>query len=233
MKNIVIFTLLATLLFSCAPSRFVIPLERKSHAVAAELGGPMIVYNNLSIPTPLISVTHAYGWKKNTTFHQSLHLTSLAYGTFQYEAGLLKNLFYNEKSKIGSSYTFGANFMIDRWEWQPAVYPNLDWNFYWYLSGQGGKTCDCPTGEKQKIVFYAGLNNWLELRSTRPHGIAQEKRLLTNPQAGLIIYGRKLNWQLESKWIASSVANNNVVVDYIGYGNKGAAGVYISVFKIL
>lgn len=233
MKNIVVIISLIGLLSSCAPSRFVVPLEKRSQAVAVELGGPMILYNDVSIPVPLISATHAYGWKKNGTIHQSLHLTSLAYGTFQYEAGYLSNLFYHDKSKIGSSYTIGFEYITDRWQWNHRIYPKLDWNFYWYLSGQGGRTCDCPGAKKKNVLFYTGISNWVELNGIRPHGLPQQKRVLSNPQVGFLFYGKKLNWQIESKWIASSIENDNTVVDYIGLNNKGAVGIYFSVFKIL
>ncbi len=228
------FLLIIFLFESCAPTRYVIPLDRRQQAVALELGGPLIDYSEVTIPVPLMSVSHAYGLKKNLTLHNSLHLTSLSFGVLQLETGILRNLFYNEKTRIGMSYSPAVNFMIDRYQWQARLYPQLDFNAYWYIMGEGGRSCDCPGAKGQRpLLFYTGFSNWIDLATERAHGLEQTKNLYINPQAGFMYMGKKLNFQLEGKWLYSSARSNNLVVAYKGINQMGTVGVYFTVSKFL
>ena len=237
LKSIFKIGLLSAVIFSsssCSSTRFVVPLDDRQQAISAEFGGPLLNFAGTTIPTPLASVTHAYGINKNLTVHNSVHLTSLAYGTFHLESGLLRNLFYAEKPRIGFSYSPGVNLMIDRFEWNFRVYPQLDMNLYWFITGQGDRNCDCPGAEgKRPLIFYTGSSTWFEFSQTKAHGLDQEKNIFINPQVGMMYMGKKLNYQLEAKWLYSSRRNDNLVPDYVGINNRGAVGVYLTISKFL
>jgi hypothetical protein len=50
------------LLLSCAPSRFVKPLDKGQQAVNLSLGVPLIEFSGLAISTPLITATYGKGF---------------------------------------------------------------------------------------------------------------------------------------------------------------------------
>src|SRR6218665_1660418 len=75
------------LLFSCAPSRFVKPLEKKQSAAAFSFGGPLIQFSGAPIPIPFTTLAYGYGVSGNVTAYGSLHPTSLLFGNLQSDLG--------------------------------------------------------------------------------------------------------------------------------------------------
>ncbi|MBK9319173.1 MAG: hypothetical protein IPM91_10340 [Bacteroidetes bacterium] len=49
---------------SCAPQRFVKPLEKQQQAVNASLGGVLFDYNGTTIPMPFLTLAYGYGLMK-------------------------------------------------------------------------------------------------------------------------------------------------------------------------
>src|SRR5688500_4123785 len=86
-KHCLYLSLLVSLIFSCAASRFVKPREEKQSAVSANLGGSLFEFGGITIPMPLTSITYGYGLKEKTTLFGSLHTTSLLFGVGQIDLG--------------------------------------------------------------------------------------------------------------------------------------------------
>src|ERR1044071_5298534 len=79
-------------LASCAPTRFVKPLNAKQKAVNLSLGGPLIDYSDLTIPMPFLTATYGYGFDSTLTGFGSLNITSALYGNLHLELGATKRL---------------------------------------------------------------------------------------------------------------------------------------------
>jgi hypothetical protein len=63
-KSLIVVTVLffhILIFYSCAPTRFVKPLDKKQQAVNLSLGGPLIGYSGLTIPMPFLTATYGYG----------------------------------------------------------------------------------------------------------------------------------------------------------------------------
>ena len=218
---------------SCAPSRYVVPLERGQHSVSLNLGGPLINYSNMVIPIPFTSINYAYGWKKNTTVFASLHPTALLYGVGQIEMGLVNRVKYFQKSKIGISVSPVANILTDKWQWNLKVYPQLDLNIYWNFRGDLSHHCDCPGDKKTSAYLYFGVTNWFELSRTRANGQTQSQNWFFAPQLGVNVGGSSWKTSLEFKYMGMFTRNDDVVVSYYNpFSNMGAIGVYLTVYKI-
>ena len=205
---------LALCWFSCAPSRVVRPLNKGEKTVSFNLGGPLIHFSGAAIPMPLTSVMYARGISQKTTAFASLHLTSLAFGVFQTDVGICRQLYYNPEQKFGISANPVLNFAVDRWEGNKRLWPELDINLY----KEFGK----------RHLLYGGVSNWLELNGNRPHGEKQADRLFINPHLGYGYSKRKWNYNLEVKWLAPGKANQPNVAEYIGINHQGALGVYFN-----
>ena len=82
--------LLLILVFAsaCAPTRLVKPLAKHQKVINASIGGPVVHFSGLVIPTPFTTVTGAYGLTDKTTVFGSLHPTSALFGVFQMDAVL-------------------------------------------------------------------------------------------------------------------------------------------------
>src|SRR5690349_10602934 len=90
--QIILLFFLILHLISCAPSRFVKPLNKGEQAINLAAGGPVIGYNDIPIPVPLVSTTYSYGIDSGLTAFGTLNITSALYGNAQVEAGVVKRL---------------------------------------------------------------------------------------------------------------------------------------------
>jgi hypothetical protein len=234
MKKILLFASAFLLLFSCSPSHYVVPLNKKESAVSFNLGGPLISYSGMVIPVPFSSLTYGYGLKKNTTVFGVVHATSMAYGVIQTELGLTHQLKYWDTKKIGFTISPNINFMVDKWEWNYKIYPQLDANFYWYFKGEPHQRCDCRGQRKSSMYLYAGISNWFELSTKRYAGVSQPSNLILIPQLGINLGTDYWKYNFEVKYMGLGTPNNNTVVTYVNpISDNGAIGVYFTVSKII
>lgn len=208
-------------IFSCAPSRFVKPLQKGEKAITANLGGPLIGYSNTTIPIPYTAVTYGHGVTDNTTAFGSLHLTAIPYGNFETDFGVVHQLNkYDSLNKYvpGISITPVANFIYDKWQGNFKFWPQLDFNTYWDIN-------------KGKHFVYLGISNWFELANKKAHNQIQQNHWIYNPHAGISGQTGKWTNSLEVKLIAPNYSNKNVVVDYKTFGDKGAIGIYYTIMR--
>lgn len=146
MKHIIsIFTLLL-LLWSCAPTRVVAPLEKGEHRGGLGLGGPLIDFEGTK-PVPLLSAYYANGCSEKLTYFVGGNIT----------AGLFKNIF------LDGGVTYGA-LSPDNWKPGISVSPNV--NILYTFSGSHFRVYPDLTGNVYwKTTLgesYLGLSNWFD-----------------------------------------------------------------------
>ncbi|MCG9879988.1 MAG: hypothetical protein MH472_05265 [Bacteroidia bacterium] len=210
----IVGSLLLILLFpSCAPTRLVKPLQKGEQAIGGNFGGPLIKLGSTPITIPYTSAFYAKGLTDKTSVYGSMHLTALAFGVFQTDIGVCRELYSNQKYEMGLSVNPALTFAVDRWEWNTKIWPQLDVNIY---KNWGAKK-----------MLYAGVNHWFEPSNMRAHNEKQEKFVYVNPHVGFMYTPKKWTYGIETKWVAPSVSNVPNVADYIGINKKGAIGVYV------
>lgn len=200
-------------LVSCAPARFVEPLDKGEVAVAGSLGGPALQVGGTPLVTPLSSVVAGYGVSDKLTVFGGAHLTAAAFGVIQTEWGATYDLLQPEENIAGLSIGLNTHTAVDVWEGKWKFWPQVEANLRW------------PAG---KNLIYAGASNWFEPSPDRYLGEEQHTHLIPSIQLGYIIKGARWNIGFEGKFIAPTERNDGVAVDWIGAGNTGAFGLYVS-----
>ncbi len=216
------------LLASCAPSRFVEPLDKNQWAVGANVGGPMIGFGGAVIPVPLTAIEVGYGIDTNLTVHGGLHTTALLFGNIQLDAGATYQFIEQRRFIPNVSVSPGFNLTtyvsnVDANDVRTKFWPTLDVNAYWNYG-------------QRRNYFYAGFNNYFELSKTMANDQAQAHPWLFSPQIGHITKGKNRSWELttELKFLAPNVQNTYAFVPYRSLlGKYGATGVYLGFRKII
>jgi hypothetical protein len=213
MQKTVVPLLALFTLFSCAPVRFVKPLEKKQSAVGVSLGGPLIDFSNITIPMPLVSASYGYGIDSTLTGFGGINLTSAIYGNAQVDLGVTKQLLKQDGYRPALSITPVANF-IYRNKDAKKLYPQLDISAFWEYN-------------RKKDLVYAGLSNWFELSSQKSYGQDQPHHWLLTPLVGQTFVRKKGDFTIEAKVLASNIYYKSNVVDYKSpFGKNGAFGIY-------
>lgn len=218
------------ILSSCAPSRFVKPLEHKQHAISGSFGGPLATIPGVAtIPLPYTSLGYGYGLKPSTTIYANWYTTAAIFGVSQFDAGVTQNLWKNANSKMGISISPAVNFYYDVFENNKRFYPQLDANYYfdyWHKTKENAKG-----NEKLKTNnFYVGFSNWFDLKSTKAHNQPQTNHLIFSPQFGHNFERNNWNYTLEVKLLAPYKSNQDIVLDYVSpFGKRGAMGIYFGI----
>jgi hypothetical protein len=205
--------------YACNPARVVKPLAKSETMVGANIGGPAIYLGSAPIFIPLTSIYAARGLTDRTTMFASLQTTSALFGVFQTDIGITQGIIKPKGWIPGISISPVVNLMFDRWEKKFSFYPEVDVFAYWHY-------------KPSENFIYAGMNNWFELRNTRAHGEVQQTHWIPSISLGHQWKGKKLNFQLEVKYIAPNLSNENIVVDYISLSQSGAIGFYFGINKV-
>jgi len=218
MKKRLTFGLITALFLvqSCAPSRFVEPLEKDELSVGFSLGGPVIEFY-APIPMPMTSVEVGYGIDTNFTVFGALHTTAAYFGNLQLDAGVTYQFIEQNKYIPNVSVSPGFNVMYTFSDKSAKFWPVLDVNAFWNYG-------------KRNNYFYAGIDNYFELSSTMANDQPQANHWIFNPQIGHITKGKSENWQLttEIKFLAPYLRNDYAFVPYKSLtGNYGATGFFI------
>ena len=208
------------LIGSCAPTRFVKPIEHKKHVISANLGGPIITIPGVAtMPIPFTSVGYGYGLKPKTTLFGNWHTTAAVFGVIQFDCGVSQLLWKNDK--MGVSVSPSLNFFSDVYEKNTQLYPQIDANYYFDYYRKEKK------GRVNQNYFYGGFSNWFQLQSKAAHGLDLKNRMIFSPQLGHVFERGKWNYTLEVKFLAPYLSNQNIVVDYVSpFGKRGAMGAY-------
>ena len=214
----IIALFLICFLISCAPARFVKPLQKKEHAANLSLGGPLIKFGTATIPIPFIMANYGYGIDSTLTGFASFNITSALYGNFQMELGASKQVLKQHKYVPALSLTPIANIIYKNKD-AKKLYPQLAINAFWEYG-------------KRKNIVYVGMDNWFELASKRQFEIKQKNRWIFMPMIGHSVVGKKWNFNIEAKVIAPNLSNEKLVVDYVTpFNTKGAFGIYLGLTR--
>ena len=215
------------LLWSCAPTRFVKPLEKGQHAILGNFGGPMAKVPGIGvIPIPFTSVGYGYGLTDKTTIFGNLHTTSLLFGVGQTDIGVSQQIWKNEG--MGVSVQPEINILVDFYTGANRFWPQLDANYYFdYRSRIAG-------GEKVEGTrvnsIYGGISNWFDPYKTESQGRKNLQFWIPSVQIGHLWERNNWNYNVEFKMLAPIYSNENIVVDYPSMlGNYGAMGIYFGV----
>lgn len=207
---------IVTVMVTCAPARFVKPLDKNEWAVGANVGGPMIKLFDTTIPVPFSSVYAGYGYTDRTTVFGGLHTTSLAYQTLQIDAGATYLVRNGSGNIPGISLSGSVNAMMDFRQTNFRAYPNLAGNlFYDFKYGR----------------FYGGMENWIDLF---PSGVPDNSQYNIWVPAFYLGQTFKLKkWEInfEYKNLAPFTWNKGYVVNYARAGDRGANGIYLTLQK--
>ena len=140
----------------------------------------------------------------------------------QTELGVTRSILQPDSNRYfspGLSVSPVANMMLDTWEGNHRLYPQVDLNAYW-------------TFGKHESFAYLGLSQWFEFTGKRAHEEPQETNWPWSPPAGVNYSREKMQYGLEVKYLAPTHSNQYVVVDYFKpFGNKGATGVYLTFMR--
>jgi hypothetical protein len=204
---------------ACTPTRMVKPLEKWEKAVGATLGGPLVKFGGAVIPIPFTTISGAYGVNDKLSAFGSIHTTALAFGVLQTDAGILYGISKPDKFIPGISVSAAANATIDTWEGYAKLLPQIDANAYWTY------------GKKKRSFFYTGISNWWEPAQFRAHQEIQAHNYFINFQVGHTFAGRKWDFNTEIKYLAPHIERGDIIVEYIGFGTKGATGVYLGITR--
>jgi len=214
-KNCFVIICMVWLFASCAPSRYVKPLDKGQTAVTATLGGPLILYANTTIPVPMTSLAVGHGFTDDLTGFAGIHTTSLLFGVMQTDIGLVKQVSAQHGWLPGITVSPVVNLMMDKWAGIFSCYPQLDANAYWNYP-------------KRPHYVYFGVSNWFDI-DTRTSEDPQKSHWLPMLQLGNTMVTKKWMYTLEFKYAPR--INDPVVVAYQGFGQATALGVYIGVTR--
>ena len=216
LRNFAYIVLIASILPSCAPSRFVEPLGEDKQAVGINFGGPLIDFGG-TIPIPLSSIVYGRGIDSNLTVFASLHTTSLAFYNLQTDIGASYRLLSQKGYIPAVSASLALNIVYDFNDNNSKTWPELDINAYWNYG-------------KHNNYFYIGMSNWFELAPVRVHGEKQMKRWIFNPHIGHVYKTDNFQYTFEMKFLAPNISHEKAFIPYKSItGNNGATGVYLSV----
>ncbi len=220
MKFFLRFTCFLFLISACAPSQFVVPLEKGEHVVNASMGGPLVnVPGIATIPIPFTSVGYGFGLTDKSVVSGALYPTAGIYGVFQISGSYMQEFW--QKAKMHFTGKFGFDFMTDIYEKNSRFWPQLDANFAYTYQEK-----DIDGALKRKLI-YAGFSNWVELNKIKAHGEEQTAFLFFNPHIGHQMKRNNWAFHFELAFLASNLSNEKVALDYkSAFGKRGATGIY-------
>jgi hypothetical protein len=230
MKRITIyFGFAILLLWSCAPTRFVKPLEKGQHALLGNFGGPMAKVPGIGvIPIPFTSFGYGYGLTDNTTIFGNLHTTSLLFGVGQTDIGVSQQIWKNEG--MGVSVQPEMNILVDFYTGANRFWPQLDANYYFDYNSITSKSKRNGSDKRRVLTIYGGISNWFDPYLTESQGRKNQQFWIPSVQLGHLWQQNNWNYNLEFKILAPIYSNENIVVDYPSLmGKYGAMGMYFGV----
>lgn len=205
-------------LYSCAPSRYVRPLEKKQQVASLSFGGPLIKFSGAPVPLPFITAGYGYGLQQNITVFANLHVTSLLFSNLQSDIGATFRV-YEKPLKYGFSLSPALQVATSLKAGNSArLWPSLDANAYFHF-------------HQTPSYLYAGTNAWFELSKTRAHGEAQPQFLIPNVQVGYVWVRTKWSHQFQLSYLGIGTAILPGVVDYIGFSGKGSLGLHYGLIR--
>lgn len=231
--RILTFVLIIVFLGSCAPTRHVIPLNRKEKSISVSVGGPIMTKDDVTMPQPMVSLTYAYGKTKRLTYFTGVHLSAASEGYYGLELGLLREWWYSNKTNIGFTTNFVVNGFTDRFKLGFDLYPQIDANFFWHFHGDPHYYCDCPSDGKFMKYIYAGLATYYKVVSVQDFSPPFNQDVIVAPHFGFNLGGKKYKINTEFKWIqpwADNTKSDPEIWNPASY--YGTYGVFLSYYRM-
>jgi len=199
---------------SCAPSRFIEPLNKGEQAVFFNVGGSLIEYADMTIPLPLTSLTYGNGLTEKLTVFGSLHTTSLIFNNFQTEVGVVSHIRNQERWIPALSSSLALNFITELSKGNGKLWPQIDGNAYWNFNAN-------------KHRFHLGYSIWIDTQ------MLDENRIgIINPHFGYTYKMKTYELGTELKLLAPGTDNSKVFLPYQSImGDRGATGIYLTLTK--
>lgn len=210
--------LLLLLAGSCAPTRFVKPLDEGESALGFNAGGPLIHFAGTVIPVPFTSVYYGYGISDKGTASVGLHATALVYENLQMDLAYTHQLVSQDKVIPGFSITPASQFIVGLREGAFRFYPSIDLNLFYEYG-------------RHKHMTYFSLNNWFDPHPGKINEGTQYRFWRPSLGFGHLIRFNKWEVGLEYKFLGASIDNTRTVVDYVNDFETGAHGIYLQFFK--
>jgi hypothetical protein len=213
------------LLWSCAPARFVEPLQKGQQVITGHFGGPVAKVPGIgAIPIPFTSIGYGRGLTNQTTVMGSIQTTSLAFGVGQFELGASQKLWSTDR--MGLSGQLNTNILIDFYTGANRIWPQLDASYYFKYGLKSNRI-----GEQRNYNFmYAGISNWFDFYRVESQGRPNEQLWIPSLQFGHQWIRPKWSYQAEVKILAPLESNENIVVPYPSLlQNRGALGLYFGI----
>jgi hypothetical protein len=234
LKQILMALMLLQIISACSSTRFVEPLNRGESAVSLDLGGPLVKIPNLTtVPIPFSSISIGHGFSNKLTAFASWYPTASVFSVWQFDAGIVRELWYNTEKRMGLTIAPQANFAFDSFENNFRFWPILESNYHWKYKYRFQKQDDLLTGSKQRYnTLFAGINAWFEPNGTKAHDVEQAVRIIPNVHIGHLWRRNKWSFSAEIKILAPFTENKNVVIDYTSIlGDRAATGIYLGISK--
>lgn len=205
--NKLLVALSILILTSCAPTRYVVPLQRKEKAIGIAYGGPVIEDDGVVMPAPLVSFTYAKGKTNKLTYFGGLQLSPIFDGFYAGEIGALKEWKWWSKRKLGLTTNFVANVMTDNKDGGFNFFPQFDMNLYWHFKSDPHYYCDCPGDPKWKMFLYTGFQTHYNVVSDYEFTDPFKDDVLFSAHFGYSFGAGKWRLNTELKWIQPWVDN--------------------------
>lgn len=226
-----ILILVALIIGSCAPSRYVVPLNRKERSFGVSYGGLIVEENDVPMPLPLVNISYAKGKTDRLTYFGGLHISPLLNGYFGGEIGALREWKWWSKLKLGLTTNAVANIMYASYSGF-NIFPQFDANLYWHFKNDPHYFCDCPGDPKWNMFFYTGFQSHYNGINNYSFSEPFSDELVFSPHVGYSFGTGDWRFSTEIKWIQPW--SNNMHDEYKIWNpimNTGAFGGFISFYN--
>jgi hypothetical protein len=231
MRNLLFLVSGLLILWSCAPARFVEPLQKGQQVLTGHFGGPIAKVPGIgAIPIPFTSIGYGRGLTDQTTIMGAIQTTSLVFGVGQFELGVSKRLWNTDR--MGLSGQLNTNILFDFYTGANRIWPQLDANYYFKYGRQWRPDqLELSKVYHQNYNFvYAGISNWFDFYRVESQGRPNEQLWIPSLQFGHQWIRPKWSYQAELKILAPLASNENIVVPYPSLlQNSGALGLYFGI----
>ena len=200
------FPCIAFLVSSCGVTQPVRVIDQGTTQAAVSLGGPLIPYNGMTVPTPYLNLGLIHGYKENLTLTGNIHATMAMFKNAAFDVGAAMRLAresngWPEVTAKGQLYVFSDLERIDALRVFPMASVNAS-----YLLGHS-------------TLLYAGADQLIQFNKPQ-YFVAP----FAGTQLGL---SDRSALQIELKWMAANVNSAHGIFRGTGsIGDHGDIGIF-------
>jgi hypothetical protein len=202
----VILFAIVVALSSCGVTQPVRVIDQGTTQAAVSLGGPLIPYSGMTVPTPYLNLGLIHGYRENLTLTANIHATMAVFKNAAFDVGAATRLAresngWPELTAKGQLYVFSDLERIDALRIFPMVSVNAS-----YLLGHS-------------TLLYAGADQLLQFN---------KPQYFVAPFAGTqLSLSDRSALQIELKWMAANVNSAHGIFRGTGsIGDHGDIGIF-------